>query len=635
MKNILSILFLFALLASSCSEDELVRNQSSKSLKFTASFEENESRTYMGEGNLLRWTAGDQISLFVANTLNQQYQFEGKTGANSGYFKKIGNSFGTGNDLNCHYAVYPYASDIEITESGVITATLPAEQNYAENSFGLGANTMVAVTQNTDDTFLKFKNVGGYLKLQLYGDNVTVKTITLTGANNEKLAGKATITPSYGEDPIISMADEATATITLNCGDGVKIGSTAETATAFWIVVPPTTFEKGFTVSITDVNGNEIVKSTFNEISIERNVVKPMTEFKVEVKTDDIPYVTFTANAEQSLSMSKAVETLEYSLNDGEWNTLGTTTVTFGGENGDLRLRGKSSIGTAYDSEDFSTISFGNNIYVVCSGDIRTLIDYENYTTTETSNARFCSLFKNCSILLSAPNLPSMDLADYCYNYMFKGCTSLKSAPQLPATTLEGRCYTGMFSGCNSLTTAPELPAKHLAAVCYSAMFQDCVNLTIAPTLPATIMAEACYQFMFQNCTSLVNAPTLPATLLAKACYYHMFRGCTNLVNVPALPATTLAPHCYESMFHSCTNLIQAPTLSAKSLTDYCYAYMFYDCKSLNRIVMLATEVTAEYCLNKWTEGLPSSGIFTKSKEMKSLYISSSGIPSGWIIEEQ
>ena len=52
MKNILSILFLFALLASSCSEDELVRNQSSKSLKFTASFEENESRTYMGEGNL-------------------------------------------------------------------------------------------------------------------------------------------------------------------------------------------------------------------------------------------------------------------------------------------------------------------------------------------------------------------------------------------------------------------------------------------------------------------------------------------------------------------------------------------------------------------------------------------------------
>jgi hypothetical protein len=139
----------------------------------------------------LRWNAGDQITIFDSNTLNQQYQFDGETGDNGGTFSKVSNSFGTGNDLNCHYAVYPYNKDIKITETGVITATLPAEQSYAENSFGLGANTMVAVTKDVDDTFLKFRNVGGYLKLQLYGENVTVKSITLTGNNNEKLAGKA------------------------------------------------------------------------------------------------------------------------------------------------------------------------------------------------------------------------------------------------------------------------------------------------------------------------------------------------------------------------------------------------------------------------------------------------------------
>lgn len=283
MKNILSIMFLFALLVSSCSEDELVKNLSANSLKFTASFEEDESRTYVEKGNLLRWTAGDQISLFVANTLNQQYQFEGKTGANSGYFNRIGNSFGTGNDLSHHYAVYPYASDIEITENGVITATLPAEQSYAANSFGLGANTMVAVTKNTDDTYLKFKNVGGYLKLQLYGDDVTVKTITLQGNSNEKIAGTATITAIYGGEPTINMADDATKTITLDCGEGVKIGATAETTTAFWIVVPPTTFENGFEITITDVNGGTFTKSTSNGIAIERNVIKPMATFEVEI----------------------------------------------------------------------------------------------------------------------------------------------------------------------------------------------------------------------------------------------------------------------------------------------------------------------------------------------------------------
>ena len=492
MKNILSILFLFALLASSCSEDEWVRNQSSNSLKFTASFEENESRTYMGEGNLLRWTAGDQISLFVANALNQQYQFEGKTGANSGYFKKIGDSFGTGNDLNHHYAVYPYASDIEITESGVITATLPAEQNYAENSFGLRANTMVAVTQNTDDTFLKFKNVGGYLKLQLYGDNITVKTITLTGANNEKLAGKATITPSYGSDPIISMADEATATITLNCGDGVKIGSTAETATAFWIVVPPTTFEKGFTITVTDIDGGEFTQTTTNKILVERNVIKPMAALEVVILDkelegeggDLIPYITFTAEEGQCLTILKS-SGLEYSVNGGEWTSLGVSPIPFGGELGKLRLRGKNMYGTSISN---SNIEFTYDVPVYCSGDIRTLIDYENYTTATTQYASFEGLFKGCSCLVSAPSLPITKLATNCYRAMFEDCKNLVTAPELPATTLSKSCYNSMFRGCTSLITPPKLPAKALASGCYNTMFRDCTSLVTAPELPATTL---------------------------------------------------------------------------------------------------------------------------------------------------
>ena len=283
MKTKLMFAALVTLLVSGCAQDELVKSESSDGKQFTASFEQNESRTYVEDGTLLRWTAEDQISLFEGNALNQQYQFTGKTGANGGYFNKVNNTFGTGNDLGCHYAIYPYASDIEITDSGVITATLPSEQSYAENSFGLGDNTMVAVTQNVDDTFLKFKNVGGYLKLQLYGDDVTVKTITLQGNSNEKIAGTATITATYGGNPTVSMADDATETITLDCGEGVKIGTTEETATAFWLVVPPTTFENGFTVIVTDTYDDIFTESTFNGITIERNVIKPMEVLKTEI----------------------------------------------------------------------------------------------------------------------------------------------------------------------------------------------------------------------------------------------------------------------------------------------------------------------------------------------------------------
>lgn len=288
MKKILSFLLPLAIFISGCSQEELQNDQPEllDGRVFTASFDQDETRTYVENGTLLRWNAEDQISLFDGNTLNRQYKFDGQTGDNAGTFSIVSKPFGTGNDLDCHYAVYPYASDVRITESGVITAALPAEQTYAENSFGLGANTMVAATKDIDDTFLKFWNVCGYLKLQLYGDNVTVKSIILTGNNNEKLAGKVSIVPVYGQEPVMTISDDATSSITLNCGEGVRLGSSSENATDFWIVVPPTTFEGGFTIVLTDINGGVFAKSTSNEILIERNVIRPMKAFEIELDNE-------------------------------------------------------------------------------------------------------------------------------------------------------------------------------------------------------------------------------------------------------------------------------------------------------------------------------------------------------------
>ena len=103
-----------------------------------------------------------------------------------------------------------------------------------------------------------------------------------------------------------------------------------------------------------------------------------------------IPYVTFTAEAPQIFVMTPVVNALQFSLNGEDWKSLDTTSIcfsiTFGGEYGTLRLRGKSSIGTARDSySNYSQILFGNDTPVACSGDIRTLVDYEDYENTDTS----------------------------------------------------------------------------------------------------------------------------------------------------------------------------------------------------------------------------------------------------------
>ena len=322
-----------------------------------------------------------------------------------------------------------------------------------------------------------------------------------------------------------------------------------------------------------------------------------------------IDYVTFSADSEQGFKfvvtindvLPLPIEGFEYSVNNGPWiaipGTGMTDFVTFGGNKGKLRLRGKSiaNSGTyrvqseVYTYYGYAIVKFENEVKVTCSGDIRTLIDYENHFIA-TNNARFMYLFKNCTQLTSAPKLPATDLADNCYFMMFGGCTSLATAPELPATDLADGCYANMFDGCKSLTKAPELPATKLASGCYYFMFSDCSALTTAPEeLPAKELANSCYTGMFCRCTSLTSAPQLPATTLAYNCYKNMFDGCTSLASTPELPATTLANSCYKNMFNGCTSLTKAPELPAKTLDTQCYDHIFEGCKKISEIKMLAT----------------------------------------------
>ena len=174
-----------------------------------------------------------------------------------------------------------------------------------------------------------------------------------------------------------------------------------------------------------------------------------------------IPYVTFKADKAQTFKMvayGYTITGLEYSVNGGDWkDVVADTPVSFGGDNGDLRLRGKNPDGTSIGYVAYSTITFTKDAPVACTGDIRTLLDWNNYNKVETQNARFCSLFRGCSVLTSAPELPATKLADECYFSMFSYCTNLVSAPVLPATTLADECYNQMFYGCTKLSTVTML----------------------------------------------------------------------------------------------------------------------------------------------------------------------------------
>lgn len=503
MKKILSIIFLFALLTSGCSQDNLLQqSNSSDSLKFTASFEQNESRTYIDVNNDLHWSEDDEISLFYGNTVNQQYKFDGNTGDIKGTFSPMKTTSNIGNNnLTQNYAIYPYSSEAEISENGVIIATLPATQSYMENSFGLGANTMVAITENTEDKGLNFKNVGGYLRLKLYGTNVTVKSITLTGNKNEKLAGQATITLVYGQNPTISMDTDATNCITLDCGTGIKIGSTAETATTFWIVVPPTTFESGFTATITDVNDNEMTKSTSNEISIARNMIKPMETFEVEtIPNNQIWYTSSNGNKVYPNFNHANITSNHYENGKGVITFTGTITSIE-----DNAFQGCYSLTNITIPSSVTTI--GNSAFENCHS--LTNINIPNSVTNIAEEA-FC----NCASLTNL-NIPNSVVT--IGEKAFSDCTSLTDI-----TTGVKTIGNNAFQRCSNLTN---VTLSYGVETIEDGAFFDCSKLTnITLSNSVTTIGD----WAFSHCE--LKSFTIPNSVITIG--EKVFLGCESLSTI-------------------------------------------------------------------------------------------------------
>ena len=319
-----------------------------------------------------------------------------------------------------------------------------------------------------------------------YTTDATVKSVTING--NIK-AYKHSDNKFYALINPNSIPGATAPFLTLEVEDGTS--KTTETLTT----TPTFAAGKSYTYKLT-VGKNKISVSGIS-----------VTPWNTGIITDSgkaeqiIRYVTFTANGEQKFKMTTnenyTISGLQYSVKNGKWqDVVANTEVTFGGEYGDLRLRGTNPNGTANGYRTCSTITFTKDAPVACTGDIRTLLDWNNYNKVETHYAKFCHLFSGCSVLTSAPELPATTLAEDCYERMFEGCTNLTTAPKMPAETLAEQCYEGMFMNCSNLTSAPELPAETLAINCYLNMFWGCTKLSTVTMLAPSDKITSIFAYM-------------------------------------------------------------------------------------------------------------------------------------------
>ncbi len=289
--------FIFALVASvfvACSTDatqDLAPEIPTSPDELYVSFDED-SRVQLGENGAPVWTEGDLVSVFYKSDGNDCYKFTGKTGDREGTLKRtsVGEWSRRGDNV---VVVYPYSKSYIISLSAnTVEASLPAEQTYAKNSYGIGSSLMIATG---DYKQFALKNVCGWLKLQFTGSG-SISKIVLRGNNGEQVAGNmlvcaddascilAEASADIGDDEVggaLIADDDILTSVTLNCGEGVALNS--ETPTAFYIALPPQTFEKGLMAIMYNQDGIPKEISTKNAITIERNHILPMASATLEM----------------------------------------------------------------------------------------------------------------------------------------------------------------------------------------------------------------------------------------------------------------------------------------------------------------------------------------------------------------
>ena len=449
MKKLL--LFVFAAFAFAACEQAPIEEQSAirddAPETITVGFEGDETRIQLNASQKTVWTKGDQVSVFYRSNANQQWKYDGETGSRTANLKRVDAGTAT-RDMDRVVVVYPYNEDYYINPSTYnVQASLPATQHYLANSYGLDGNIMISSAEYNDVTL---KNVCGWLKLQLTGDGEVVKSITFKGNDGEQVAGElyinsadatailasdmGNVTEDDGDNATggaganLSFDDVVLKEVTLDCGEGVALG---KNATAFYIALPPQTFEKGFTAEIACADGSKMIKTTSNALSVERNHIQPMTE------------LLFSANISPS-------NQIWYTSSDG-------------------------NIVTPYKTNVFGA-NIISNTYIDCKG----IITFDGDVTKIGEWA-----FYNCSSLTSVTIPDSVTTIGSC---AFRTCSSLTSVTIGDSVTKIGSCA---FENCDSLT---RVTIRDCVTTIGEWAFAFCDSLT-SVTIPDSVTTIGSYAF--------------------------------------------------------------------------------------------------------------------------------------------
>lgn len=475
MKKLLHFIFV-AMMVAACSQDVIVEVQNPTAdltRTINVSLEGEDTRIQLNDELKTVWTKDDLVSVFYRSTVNEQWQFQGETGDRSGDIMPVDSSINPPATTNHIVVVYPYNEGYFYnSETRNVQASLPAEQTYLKDSYGLNGNIMISSSEYNQ---ISLKSVCGWLKLQLTGSGEKVQSITLRGNDDEQVAGELYINSSDASSTLASTSNDEVADgeaggtlvhpgtilkeVTLNCGDGVELGTEP---TAFYIALPPQTFATGLTIDIECDGYTPYSISTDKAIIIERNTIQPMAtvEFEGEQEQSNNE-IWYTATAKVEPYNTKAFGA---NITSNVWDkTTGKGVITFDGE----------------------ITSIGDDAFISNMFKLQSIIIPKSVRSIGSNAFYFCSSLTSVTIPESVK---------YIYDSAFQCCSKLQDLTIPDSVTSIGEFA---FADCDNLTSITI--GKNVKYI-YKGSFERCKNLTTI-TIPESVVHIGVY--VFSGCTKL------------------------------------------------------------------------------------------------------------------------------------
>jgi hypothetical protein len=321
-----------ALAFTSCKKD----NADAQSFKFNGATEQfvntNEEgleRVYLDGTNTVQFEVGDKFVFFnitdPSGSTSQAATYE--LDPNMNLVKKGGQIAGQNGN---YYAFYPgdnvvwEQTDLENENRAVfrLDATqydrrdsignpmipFTGEANVQKNALYMAAHDVTHTSLN--DAFFDFKNICGMLSLKFYSTSgktvtkieITDKHFNLVGDVTLKIhevdpVKMTTFFRNYDENNADYMSqlqtyintvgysvggDHKSNMVTLNCGNGVQLGTTKAEATRFFIVMRPLALREGCTIKLYFSDGTDKTINSSKNNTISPNIIKNISAVKVD-----------------------------------------------------------------------------------------------------------------------------------------------------------------------------------------------------------------------------------------------------------------------------------------------------------------------------------------------------------------